>query len=244
MSERRTTGSRVLAGRQSKGLSLRRAARRLGVSPRALRGWEHGREDIPFAVRTAMVGLYGMDPEQLIPARPAGGARHAGTGTITIGSVSFAADGADDDALRNFLSSVRAERGLAADAGLAVRASDAAVLAELLGGSPEDIVRNLQRLLGLNEAEAVELGRWMFRRTALAGALTIGLLAGVAGTGTFSASPPAAGAGQISTVDSAPPTPVTAAQADAPVDPNWAEIGEAAVLERGDAAPHVPGVPN
>jgi hypothetical protein len=197
-----------------------------------LRGWEHGREDIPYAIRTAMVGLYGMDPEQLVPSRPAGGTRHAGTGTITIGSVSFAADGADDDALRNFLSAVRAERGLAADAGLAVRASDAAALAELLGGSPEDIVRNLQRLLGLNEAEAVELGRWMFRRTALAGALTIGLLAGVVGTGTFSATPPAAGASAVT------------GKADAPVDPNWAEIGDAAVLERGDTAPHVPGVHN
>src|SRR2546423_68773 len=230
MSQRRTTGSRVLAGRQTKGLSLRKAARRLGVSPRVLRGWEGGREDIPYAVRTAMVALYGMAPEQLVPERPAGGLRHAGTGTITIGSVTFAGHWADDDALRSFLSAVRAERGLTSDAGLAVRASDAAVLAELLGRSPDDIVRNLQRLLGLNEAEAVELGRWIFRRTALAGALAIGLVAGVAGTGTFSVNPTAAGAGQIST-----------AGAHAPVDPSWAEIGEAAVLERGDAAPHVPG---
>src|SRR5260370_15742726 len=130
MSERRTTGSRVLAGRQTKGLSLRRAARRLGVSPRTLRGWEHGREDIPYAIRTAMVRLYGMDPEQLVPSRPAGGTRHAGTGTITIGSVSFAADGADDDALRKFLSPVRAEPGPAAAPRLGGRAPGPAAAAE------------------------------------------------------------------------------------------------------------------
>src|SRR5687768_7785991 len=57
MSERRSTGNRVFAAREAKGLSLRRAARRLGVSPRTLRGWERGREDIPYLVRQAMVRL-------------------------------------------------------------------------------------------------------------------------------------------------------------------------------------------
>ncbi|MDQ1499568.1 MAG: hypothetical protein QOI86_2908, partial [Actinomycetota bacterium] len=95
-----------------------------------------------------------------------------------------------------------------------------------------DIVGNLRRLLGLSEKEAVELGRWMFRRTALAGALAVGLLAGVAGTGTLSVNPTPAGAEEISTAE------------HAPIDPNWAVIGEAAVLERGDAAPHVPGTHN
>ena len=232
MSQRHTTGSRVLAARQSKGLSLRRAARRLGVSPRALRGWEGGRDNIPYAVRLAMVTLYGIPRHELAPDRPAAAVQDAATGTITIGSVTFAAQGADDDALRNFLSAVRTERGLGADAGLALRAGDAALLADVLGGTPEDIVRNLRRLLGLSEKEAVELGRWMFRRTALAGALAVGLMAGVVGTGTLSANPPPAGAEQISTAG------------HAPIDPNWAVIGEAAVLERGDAAPHVPGTHN
>ena len=123
MSERRTTGTRVFAAREAKGLSLRRAARRLGVSPRTLRGWERGREDIPFAVRQAMVKLYGMDPAQLIPERPGREAagRDADSQTIRIGSVSFTAHDADDDSLRAFLAAVRQERGLAPGARLAVR---------------------------------------------------------------------------------------------------------------------------
>ena len=231
MSERRSTGSRVHAARESKGLSLRRAARRLGVSPRVLRTWERGREDIPFAVRQAMVKLYGLPPEQLIPERPAAEAvgRDAANGTIRIGSVTFAVQDADDDSLRAFLAAVRRERGVAADAPLAVRASDAAMLADLLGGTAEDIVRNLQRLLGVDEREAVELGRWMFRKTAIAGAMAVGLAAGALGTGTFFPNAPAANAAEITTVsDSAAP---------APVDPDWAVIGDAAVLWR-DGVPH------
>lgn len=225
MSERRSTGSRVLAAREAKGLSQRRAARRLGVSPRALRGWEPGRENIPYAVRLNMVTLYGLPREELAPERPATAVRDGSIGTIRIGSVTFDAAQADDDSLRAFLAGVRRERGLAAGAQLAVRASDAALLAELLGGSADEIVRNLQRLLGLDEKDAVELGRWMFRRTAVAGALAVGLLAGGVGTGAFAASPPAANAGVS-------PGAGTEKVADAPVDPDWAEIGDAAVLYR------------
>ena len=228
MSERRSTGSRIAAAREAKGLSLRRAARRLGVSPRVLRGWERGREDIPFAVRQSMVKLYNLPPEQLIRDRRAAAERDADTGTIRIGSVTFAVHDADDDSLRAFLTAVRRERGLTPDAPLAVRASDAAVLAELLGGTAEDIVRNLQRLLGVDEGEAVELGRWMFRRTAIAGAMVVGLVAGI-GTGSFSANPPAATAAEINAPASAAPAP--------PVDPDWAEIGDAAVLWR-EGVPH------
>jgi transcriptional regulator with XRE-family HTH domain len=229
MSQRRTTGSRVLSAREAKGLSLRRAARRLGVSPRALRGWERGREDIPFTVRQSMVKLYSLPPEQLIPERPAAGAagRDGSNGMIRIGSVTFATHDAGDDSLRAFLAAVRRERGAAPDAPLAVRASDTAVLAELLGGTAEDIVRNLQRLLGVDEREAVELGRWMFRKTAIAGAMAVGLAAGIVGTGAFSA-PSAATAAEITATDSAAP---------APVDPDWAEIGDAAVLWR-EGVPH------
>jgi transcriptional regulator with XRE-family HTH domain len=222
MSQRRTTGSRVLAAREAKGLSLRRAARRLGVSPRALRNWERGRDNIPYAVRLAMVGLYGMAREDLVPDRPAAGVRDAINGTISIGSVTFTASEADDDSLRAFLSAVRAERGVAAGAKLTMRASDAALLAELLGGSPDEIVRSLQRLLGVGEKEAVELGRWMFRRTAIAGALAMGLAAGVVATGTLSANPAPAGATEVTVSD----------QSGERLDPNWAEIGDAAVLWR------------
>ena len=214
------TGSRVLAAREAKGLSLRRAARRLGVSPRVLRNWERGRESIPYAARLSMVDLYGIPRQEIAPDRPTTAEREA-NGTIRIGSLTFAAAGADDDSLRAFLSAVRQERGLASGAQLQIRESDATLLAELLGGTAEDVVRNLQRLLGVNEKEAVELGRWMFRRTAIAGALAMGIAAGVViGSGTFSANPPAASADQIST------TIVGMAS----VDPNWAEIGDAAVL--------------
>ena len=227
MSEKRTTGGRVLAAREAKGLSLRRAARRLGVSPRALRGWERGRSDIPFAVRQSMVTLYGLAREQLIPDRPAEAVRDGSNGTIRIGSVTFAVHGADDDSLRAFLAAVRQERGVAQDAPLAMRASDAELLAEVLGGSPQAIVRNLQRLLGVDEREAVELGRWMLRRTALAGVLVVGLVTGVAGTGALAANAPAAGTEVTSSSDAV----------DEPVDPWWAEIGDAAVLYRDE----VPG---
>ena len=222
MSERRSTGSRVFAAREAKGLSLRRAARRLGVSPRTLRGWERGREDIPYLVRQAMVKLYGLPPETLVPERPGRSAagRDESNGTIRIGSVMFSVQDANDDSLRAFLAAVRQERGLAPDAPLAVRASDAEMLAELLGGTADEIVRNLQRILGVDEREAVELSRWMFPRTAVAGALAVGLAAGVIATGTFSNAPTAAAA-EIST-----PAPDTAT----PADPDWAVIGDAAVL--------------
>src|SRR5687768_12172159 len=222
MSERRSTGSRVFAAREAKGLSLRRAARRLGVSPRMLRGWERGREDIPFTVRQAMVKLYNLPSEVLVPERPGRDAagRDERNGTIRIGSVFFTVHDADDDSLRAFLGAVRQERGLAPDAPLAVRASDAEMLAELLGGTADEIVRNLQRILGVDEREAVELSRWMFRKTAVAGALAVGLAAGVIAPGALT-NPAAATAAEITT-----PAPDGAA----PVDPDWAVIGDAAVL--------------
>jgi hypothetical protein len=113
---------------------------------------------------------------------------------------------------------------------VAVRAGDAELLAQVLGGTPEAIIRNLQRLLGVDEREAVELGRWMLRRTAVAGALMVGLVAGVAVTGALAAN--AADA-------PAPGTEVTTGSdaADQPIDPWWAEIGDAAVLYRDE----VPG---
>lgn len=225
MSDRRTTGNRVFAARQARGLSLRRAARRLGASPRALRNWERGREDIPFTVRQAMVALYGIAPEQLVPERRAEAAREGEPGMIRIGSVTFELHQADDDSLRAFLAAVRRERGLAPGAGLAVRASDAEGLAQLLGGTADEIVANLQRLLGIEQREAVELGRWMFRRTALAGALAMGIVAGVAGAGGFSAYPPAANAAEVGIAEPVPP----------PADPDWAIIGDAAVLDRDQA---------
>lgn len=222
MSERRTTGNRVLAAREAKGLSLRRAARRLGVSPRNLRTWERGRESIPYAVRLAMVDLYGIPRQEIAPDRPARAERDATNGTIRIGSLTFDSAGADDDALRAFLTAVRGERGLISNAPLQIRESDAALLAEVLGGTADEIVRSLQRILGVSEREAVELGRWMFRRTAVAGALAMGIAAGVIGTGAISANPKPAAAQQVS---EAP-----AATIGAPDDPNWAVIGDAAVL--------------
>jgi transcriptional regulator with XRE-family HTH domain len=232
MSERRSTGNLVLAAREAKDLSLRRAARRLGVSPRTLRGWEKGRESIPFAVRQAMVSLYGIAPELITPARPTAAAHNGSNGTIRIGSVTFTAQEGDDDSLRAFLAAVRQERGLAPGAELAVRASDAELLAGLLGGSAESILANLQRLLGISETEAAELSRWMFRRTAVAGALAIGLVAGAVATGALSPNPTSAGAAQASSVEAPAGDAVSP-----PADPNWAVIGDAAVLYR-EGVPH------
>jgi len=174
MSKNRTTPSRLLAAREGKGLSLWRAARRLGVGPRELRGWEQGRDDVPLAVRQAMAALYGTAPQYLVPDRPTAVERDGATVVLRIGSVAFSLQGSDDDTLRLFLAAVREERGLAPGAPLQVRDTDAALLAETLGGSTEEIARTLSRLLGMNDDEASELSRWMFERTVLAGVLGLG----------------------------------------------------------------------
>ncbi len=236
MSKSRTTAGRIIAAREAKGLSFWRAARRLGVSPRALRGWETGRADIPLAVRQAMAVLYGTAPQYLVPERPTAVERDRDSVVIRIGSATFSLQHSDDDTLRVFLASVREARGRAPGAPLKVRDTDAALLAETLGGSTEEIARTLQRLLGVNGNEAVELSRWMFQRTVLAGVLAMGLTAGLAGTAAFAATPPG-GAGT-----SGSPAAAVSAQhrldgntdLSEPVDPNWAEIGDAAVLRRED----------
>jgi transcriptional regulator with XRE-family HTH domain len=243
MSKRRTSGSRFAAAREAKGLTLRRAARRLGVSPRALRGWEHGRTDVPLAVRQAMAALYGTAPQYLVPDRPTAVERDAATAVIRIGSVAFSLQRSDDESLRAFLTAVREERGLAPGATLAIRETDAALLAETLGGSAHDIVRTLQRLLGMSERDAVDFSRSLFGRTAIAGVLALGLTAGLAGNAAFASSRPTDGGGATgSPAATASAQPASGGTAEVgepagPVDPNWAVIGDAAVLWRDEAPP-------
>ncbi len=229
MSERHATGGRIVAAREAKGLSLRRAARRLGVSPRALRGWERGRTDVPLPVRQAMAVLYGTAPQYLVPDRPTAVERDGASAVIRIGSVTLTLQRTDDDTLRTFLAAVREERGLAPSAPMAIRETDAALLADVLGGSAEEIARTLQRLLGVKEQEALELGRWLFSRTAVAGVLALAVTAGVAATAFASTEPPA---GSSPAAVSAPAQPGGPAAVQHPDDPNWAEIGDAAVLWR------------
>ena len=242
MSERHITGGRIVAARETKGLSVRRAARRLNVSPRALRGWERGRSDIPLAVRQAMAVLYGTAPQYLVPERPAAVERDNGNAVLRIGSVAFTLEHSDDETLRRFLAAVREERGLAPGAPLAVRETDAALLADILGGSADEITRTLQRLLGVSETEAADFSRWIFGRTVVAGVFALGLTAGLVGTTAFAAgsspSTPAT-AGSPATAVIAEHHPDTSPEAGQPVDPDWAEIGDAAVLYRSD----VPGNP-
>lgn len=240
MSERHTTGSRIVAARETKGLSLRRAARRLNVSPRALRGWERGRSDVPLAVRQAMAVLYGTAPQYLVPDRPAAVDRDQASAVLRIGSVAFTLEHSDDDTLRRFLSAVREERGLAPGAPLKVRDSDAALLADILGGSPEEITRTLQRLLGVSEPEAAEFSRWIFGRTAVAGVFALGITAGLAGTAAFANT----GAGANPPASTSPATAIIAehhSDGSGEIDrsdPNWAVIGDAAVLYRSDVPPN------
>ena len=177
MSKKQTIGGRILAAREAKGMSLWQAARRLGINPWTLRAWEHGRDDIPMALRHAMAVVYGTAPQYLVPERPAAPDRDATNAVIRIGTVAFTLDGSDDHTLRRFLAAVREERGLAPDAPLAVRESDAAFLADLLGGSLEAIARTLRRLLGLTEGEADEFSRSLFGRTAVGAVLTMDLTA-------------------------------------------------------------------
>ena len=240
MSERHTTGSRIVAARETKGLSLRRAARRLNVSPRALRGWERGRTDVPLAVRQSMAVLYGTAPQYLIPERPRVVERDPATAVLRIGSVAFTLEHSDDDTLRRFLAAVREERGLAPGAPLKVRETDAALLADILGGSPEEITRTLQRVLGVSESEANEFSKWIFGRTALAGVFALGITTGLAVTAAYG------GAGSAGTPAPAS-APATASIAEHHADggngidrsdPNWAVIGDAAVLNRSDVPPN------
>ncbi len=177
MSKRQAIGGRILAAREASGLSLWRAARRLGVNPWALQGWEHGRSDVPLDVRQAMAVLYGTAPHYLVPERP-GAVLHDGTNAVVrIGSIAFTLDGSDDQSLRRFLSAVREERGLEPGAPMAVRESDAAFLADLLGGTTDHIATSLRRLLGVSEEEAAELSSWLFGRTAVGAVLTMDLSA-------------------------------------------------------------------
>ena len=242
MSERRTTGSRFVAAREAKGLSIRRAARRLGVSPRALRGWEHGRTDVPLAVRQAMAVLYGTAPQYLVPDRPSSVVRDGASAVIRIGSVAFSLQRSDDESLRAFLTAVREERGVAPGAPLAIRETDAALLAEVLGGSADDIVGTLQRLLGVSERDAVDFSRWIFSRTAIAGVLALGISAGVVGNAAFASAHPGGG-GSSNGVPAAVSMPhqsdgsAEAGEPTHPAGPNWAVIGDAAVLRREDVAP-------
>ena len=243
MSKRRTTGSRIVAAREAKGLTLRRAARRLNVSPRALRAWEHGRTDVPLAVRQAMAVLYGTAPQYLVPDRPTSVERDGASAVIRIGSVTFTLHRSDDDSLRAFLTAVREERGLAPGAPLAIRETDAALLPETLGGSAKEIAGTLQRLLRLSESEAADFSRWIFGRTAVAGILALGLTAGVAATAAFAATPPVTSSGTSGSPGAAvsaehrPDGDPELGERKEPVDPNWAEIGDAAVLRREDVPP-------
>jgi transcriptional regulator with XRE-family HTH domain len=237
MSERHTTGSRIVAARETKGLSLRRAARRLNVSPRALRGWERGRNDVPLAVRQAMAVLYGTAPQYLVPDRPAVVDRD-GSAVLRIGSVAFTLEHSDDDTLRRFLAAVREERGLAPGAPLKVRETDAALLADILGGSPDEITATLQRVLGVSRPEAEEFSRWIFGRTAVAGVFALGITTGLAVTAF------AGGAAPAHEPSSSPATAAIAEHRADPgaeidrSDPNWAVIADAAVLYRSDVPPN------
>ena len=183
MSKAQTMGGRIVAAREAKGLGVWQAARRLGVSPLTLRRWEQGREDVPLGVRQSMAALYGTATRYLVPDRPTGVERDGTAAVIRIGSVAFTLDSTDDDTLRRFLSGVREERGLVPGAPMAVRESDAALLADLLGGSAENIARSLQRLLGGTDDEAVEFSRWLFGPTAVAAVLASGLAGQVTGDG-------------------------------------------------------------
>lgn len=175
MSKRQAIGGRVLAARETSGLSLWRAARRLGVSPWALQGWEQGRVDVPLDVRNAMAVLYGTAPHYLVPDRPTAVVQDGVKAVVRIGSVAFTLDGSDEHTLRRFLAAVREERGLVPGTPLAVRETDAALLADLLGGTAEDIASSLRRLLGISGDEADELSSWLFGRTAVGAALTMDL---------------------------------------------------------------------
>jgi transcriptional regulator with XRE-family HTH domain len=175
MSKRQAIGGRILAAREASGLSLWRAARRLGVSPWALQGWEHGRTDVPLDVRQAMAALYGTAPHYLVPERPTAFQQDGTNAVVRIGAVAFTLDGPDEQSLRRFLAAVREERGLEPGARLAVRESDAALLADLLGGTADDIASGLRRLLGVSDEEAAELSSWLFGRTAVGAVLTMDL---------------------------------------------------------------------
>jgi transcriptional regulator with XRE-family HTH domain len=175
MSKRQAIGGRVLAAREASGLSLWRAARRLGVNPWALQGWEQGRVDVPLDVRHAMAALYGTAPHYLVPDRPTAVVQDGVKAVVRIGSVAFTLDGSDEHTLRRFLAAVREERGVVPGTPMAVRETDAALLADLLGGSAEDIASSLRRLLGISGDEADELSSWLFGQTAVGAALTMDL---------------------------------------------------------------------
>jgi hypothetical protein len=189
-----------------------------------------------------MAVLYGTAPQYLVPERPTSAERDSASAVIRIGSVAFSLQRSDDESLRAFLTAVREERGLAPGAPLAIRESDAALLTETLGGSAEEIVRTLRRLLGMSERDAVAFSHSLFGRTAIAGVLALGLTAGLAGNAAFASSRPAAGGGTTGSpaAPSVQPGSGGTSELGEPAhsaDPNWAVIGDAAVLRRDDVPP-------
>ena len=183
MAKRQTMGGRIVAAREAKGLSVWRASRRLGVSPWTLRTWEQGKEDIPLGIRQTMAVLYGTATRYLVPDRPTGVDHGGPAAVIRIGSVAFTLDSTDDDSLRLFLAGVREERGLVPGVSMRVRETDAALLADLLGGSADNIAQSLQRLLGGTDDEAVEFSHWLFGRTTVGAVLSSGLAGQMTGDG-------------------------------------------------------------
>jgi transcriptional regulator with XRE-family HTH domain len=166
---------RIAAARAATGLSLWSAARRLRVSPWELRGWERGRVDIPLDVRKAMAVLYGTAARYLVPDRPSVAERDEVGVVIRIGTLRFDLDGSDETSMRRFLAAVREERGLTPGVPLAIRHSDAALLADLLGGTADEITDALRRLLGLSEDDAGQLSGWIFDGTTVGAVLDMQL---------------------------------------------------------------------
>lgn len=60
------------------GLTLRQAAKELGIFPSDLSDYENDREPLPQAVATAMIEVYGLDEDDIDEPRPPAGHNQAG----------------------------------------------------------------------------------------------------------------------------------------------------------------------
>ena len=72
-----TTGSRIRALRESRGMTQRQLAERAGCTDAAIRNYEAGRRALKGSALDAIAGALGVAPEALMPVQAESGSRRS-----------------------------------------------------------------------------------------------------------------------------------------------------------------------
>ncbi|HTN79102.1 MAG TPA: helix-turn-helix transcriptional regulator [Acidimicrobiales bacterium] len=219
-------GRLLMEARLDASLSRRDLARAVGVDTAKVRAWERS-DKVPAGVDLqAVADVCGVSVDVLVPPRqplwfdPVHGRLVVGEQEVRIDPSVIGNEGV----LRCYLSMVRCERGVEADAPVTLRLDDLEVLAIALDVSDRQLEQQLVTLAGISEQSAADIRRRLVRRRAptRVAALAIGVLSAVPVVHV-----------RTTHHSDVPQTPGTAGVgAEAPV-----EIGEALTIERGTAQP-------